>query len=129
MSPRATLAIGALLGGTAVALGAFGAHALHDRLEAAGHLVTWETAARYQLAHAIALLVVGVLREHRGGLAFSAWAFALGSLAFSGSLYGLSLGVPPSVMGPLTPLGGALLIAAWIALAWNALRRPSSPRA
>jgi uncharacterized membrane protein YgdD (TMEM256/DUF423 family) len=129
MSPRACIAIGALLAGTAVAFGAFGAHALHERLEAAGELDTWETAARYQLAHGIALVLVGILRERRGGLALAAWSFALGSLAFSGSLYGLSLGILRAALGPITPLGGALLIVGWLALALAALRRSTAPRA
>ncbi len=128
MSPRICIALGALSAGIGVALGAFAAHALHDRLESAGQLANWETAVRYQVWHALALVLVGILRERRGGLGFSAWAFAAGTLLFSGSIYCLALGVLRSVMGPVTPLGGALLLAGWLALAWSAFRRPPNAR-
>jgi len=122
MSPRLTLALGALLAGVAVVLGAFAAHALKDTLVEHGQLDTWHTAVRYQMWHALALCLVGVLREREGGLRFTAWAFLIGSLLFSGSLYCLAFDVLRPVMGPLTPLGGALMIAGWVTLAVSRLR-------
>jgi uncharacterized membrane protein YgdD (TMEM256/DUF423 family) len=129
MSPRTCVALGSLLGATGVALGAFGAHALHERLEAAGQLANWQTAVSYQLWHAPALVLVGILRERHGGFVWSARAFLAGSLCFSGSIYCLAFGVLRPVMVPLTPLGGVLLLAGWLALASHALRAPRSPPA
>ncbi len=126
MSPRLTLAVAALQAGLAVVLGAFAAHALNDRLVEAGQLDTWRTAVRYQMWHALALLLVGLLRQHASGLGFTSWMFPLGSLLFSGSIYALAFGVAPSVMGPITPLGGTLLIAGWVGLFVWALRRPAA---
>ena len=96
--------------------GAFGAHALRDRLTPAD-LATFETAARYQMYHALALLAVArqVARGHsRATLA--GWLFLAGVLLFSGSLYILSLsGI--GWIGVVTPLGGVAFIAGWLALA------------
>jgi len=125
MTARTTLALGALWAALAVALGAFGAHALKERLVEAGQLENWHTAVRYQMWHALALVLVGVLRERSatpGFLRFPAWGFLIGSLLFSGSIYCLALDVARPVMGPITPLGGALVIAAWCSFAWQAWR-------
>ena len=99
-----------------MAAGAFGAHALRERLSPAD-LATFETAARYQMYHALALLAVGWLVERghpRAGLAGK--LFLAGILLFSGSLYALTLGGLPW-MGAVTPLGGVAMIAGWLALA------------
>jgi len=112
------LFLGALLGGLAVALGAFGAHALKARL-APDKLVTFETGVRYHFYHAIALLAVGTVQitlPAAGTLALSGWLFVAGIALFSGSLYWLALG-GPRWLGPVTPLGGLALIAGWVALA------------
>jgi uncharacterized membrane protein YgdD (TMEM256/DUF423 family) len=106
-----------------VALGAFGAHALRERLEAES-LEIFETGARYQMFHALALILSGVLCGNRRGRAVSAagWLFVLGTLLFSGSLYALALtGV--SILGAVTPLGGLAWLLAWALLALAALRR------
>jgi uncharacterized membrane protein YgdD (TMEM256/DUF423 family) len=109
-----------VLGTIAVALGAFGAHGLKERLaalpEAAGW---WQTATFYLLAHAVA---VGALR---GG--FAGWCWALGAAIFSGTLYALALGAP-RWLGAVTPVGGVLLLAGWILFAARAAR-PSVPPA
>jgi uncharacterized membrane protein YgdD (TMEM256/DUF423 family) len=102
-----------------VACGAFGAHALRDKLLAAAdgarRLEVWETAARYQMAHALALGLVAYLAA-RGGGAMAAWAgylFLAGIVVFSGSLYALSLsGV--RVLGAITPIGGVCFLAGWV---------------
>jgi uncharacterized membrane protein YgdD (TMEM256/DUF423 family) len=106
-----------LLGATAVALGAFGAHGLKDRLtafpEAAGW---WQTATFYLLTHAVA---AGAIPSD------SIWPWRLwaaGAAIFAGTLYAMALGAP-RWLGAVTPLGGTLLIAGWLALAWTARRR------
>jgi len=111
--------LGSLLAGLAVAAGAFGAHGLRGRLSP-DMLTVFETAARYQMYHALALLVVGVAlaRWPAGGLVVAGWLFVLGIVLFAGSLYGLALsGV--RVLGAITPIGGAAFLAGWIALAWT----------
>jgi uncharacterized membrane protein YgdD (TMEM256/DUF423 family) len=123
--PRANLwlAAGALSGLIGVACGAFGAHGLRGRLSP-DSLAVWETAARYQLFHAVALLAVGLLAEHRRGrgLALAGGAFALGTLLFSGSLYALAM-TGARAWGMVTPLGGAAWLVGWGALLVTALRR------
>lgn len=121
------LAAAALFGGTGVALGAFGAHALRSRLTESA-LSTWETAVQYQLVHALALLAVALLiRTQPPDVASPAayqvagWSFLIGVLLFSGSLYLLALG-GPRVLGPVTPLGGAAFLLGWIALLVGAVR-------
>ncbi|MDP6539764.1 MAG: DUF423 domain-containing protein [Planctomycetota bacterium] len=115
------IVVGACSGALAVVLGAFGAHGLADRLEVS-ELEVWSTAVHYQMFHALALLVVGVLARGAGAagrarsLNGAGWAFAAGTVAFSGSLYALVLG-GPRILGPVTPLGGAGLIAGWLLLA------------
>jgi uncharacterized membrane protein YgdD (TMEM256/DUF423 family) len=99
-------------------MGSLGAHPLRPALEAAGHRAAWETAVSFQLVHAAALLgLAGWLRSsvNPGGRC-EAWAVRLwiaGTALFSGSIYALSLG-GPRWLGPLTPLGGAALIAGWV---------------
>lgn len=124
----AVLTLAAVLGAAGVVLGAFGAHGLKDQLGAGG-LDTWQTAVTYHLVHALALLGVGIwLRleamlghTSHGALSTAGWSFALGVLAFSGSLYLLALG-GPRWLGPVTPLGGVAFIIGWLALVVAALR-------
>jgi len=109
------LAAAGLLGAAAVALGAFGAHALEGRLDAA-QLATWRTAVLYHLTHAAALLAVVLAGQARGRIPrATCWLFALGIALFSGSLYGMVL-TDLRAFGPLTPLGGLLLLAGWLSL-------------
>jgi uncharacterized membrane protein YgdD (TMEM256/DUF423 family) len=135
-SGRFWLTSGAILAGLAVALGAFGAHGLDQVLKSvyaesdqrviAGMTVpaTWKylqdfkTAAEYQLTHALALLVVGLLARDRSrrSLSVAGWSFLGGILLFSGSLYVLVVtGV--RVLGAITPFGGVLLLIGWSSLA------------
>ena len=121
---RAVLALGALFGLTAVAAGAFGAHALEARL-AADRLAIFETAARYQMYHALALVAVAfaaaLLPEARGQTIAAGWAFVAGVVVFSGSLYLLALG-GPRWLGAITPFGGACFLIGWGLIAWAGLR-------
>ena len=107
------LAVGAAALMFGVVAGAFGAHALASQLEARS-LQTFETAVRYHLIHGLGLLAVGILvRSGVGAPAGLAGALmTAGIVLFSGSLYWLAVG-GPSWLGPVTPLGGLCLIAAW----------------
>ena len=113
-------ALGALFGFLSVAAGAFGAHALQRRLP---HdlLTVFETGARYQMYHALALVLVGLLaaRAPSAALHAAGWLFVAGVALFSGSLYALALsGV--RVLGAVTPVGGLCFLAGWALLAWAA---------
>ena len=106
--------LGALAGFVGVAAGAFGAHALKERLTP-DLLAIFETGARYQLYHALALLFVAQLPASAARSA-AGWGFALGILIFSGSLYALALsGV--RLWGAVTPFGGVSFLVGWAALA------------
>lgn len=109
-------AVSAFLG---VAAGAFGAHALRARLSA-DLLEIFETAARYQMYHALAIFVAVYAHGRWGGGALAAgWLFATGTVIFSGSLYALALtGV--RWLGAVTPVGGVCFLAGWALLAWSA---------
>lgn len=110
--------LGAVLAALAVGAGAFGAHALRARLDP-GALATFETAARYQMYHAMALILAGWQGERSpsGAARTAAVAFLAGIALFSGSLYALVLfGIP--WLGAITPLGGACFLAGWGCLAW-----------
>lgn len=114
--------LGALFAASAVAAGAFGAHALKSILDPA-MLAVYETAARYQMYHALGLFVVAwLLRETHSPLAVKAgWLLCAGILLFSGSLYLVALaGI--KWMGALTPLGGVSFISGWACIAWTAWR-------
>ena len=122
MTPSRWIAVGAFWMAVAVTLGAFGAHALEDRLLASGHLDSWRTGVRYHAWHALALIAMGLLQERGLAGRVPAWCFLIGSVLFSGSIYGLSLG-GSSALGPITPLGGLLLIVGWVALGISSFRR------
>jgi uncharacterized membrane protein YgdD (TMEM256/DUF423 family) len=115
--------LGAVFGGLAVALGAFGAHALQSRLPA-DRLAIFETGVRYQMYHALALIAVAAVIAWGGRTAlatYAGWAFVAGIVIFSGSLYALVLtGV--RAWGAVTPLGGLAFLAGWVLLALAASR-------
>jgi len=100
-------------GASAVLLGAFGAHALKDVLDAA-HRELWHTAVQYHFWHALALAVVALGGNGKAGR-IAILAFVIGIVMFSGSLYALALGAPRWT-GLVTPLGGVAFIVGWIAL-------------
>ena len=119
---RLFFTLGSLSAFVAVALGAFGAHALKPRLDA-DLLAVFETGVRYQMTHALALLAVGWACTRWPGPAVNAsgWLFVAGTLLFSGSLYLLSLsGI--RWLGAITPRGGLAWLAAWLCLAWGVWR-------
>ena len=116
------LFIGSIMGFLAVLFGAFGAHALRARLSP-DMLAVWKTANEYHFYHALGLLLIGVLARQTRGTALDVATLCMlaGILLFSGSLYLLSLsGV--RWLGAITPIGGSLFLAAWLSLAWAALR-------
>jgi len=121
---RWILAAGASLALLAVAAGAFAAHGLRDSLDAY-RLGIFETAARYQMYHALALFGLGALaagqRLPPRWPAIAALAFCAGILLFSGSLYALALGAP-RWLGAITPLGGTLFMLGWLAVLVAALK-------
>jgi uncharacterized membrane protein YgdD (TMEM256/DUF423 family) len=113
---RIFLMLAGLLGGLGVAAGAFGAHALRARLEPR-MLEIFETGARYQMYHALALLAVAWLIERGVARAAAAgWCFVAGTVIFSGTLYLLTL-TGARWWGAITPIGGVLLIVGWLLLA------------
>lgn len=122
-----TFGAGAVLAGLGVAAGAFGAHALRDRLEPPA-LQAFETAVRYQIYHALVLLMLGrLVSRHRDQLlSTAAGLFIAGVMLFSGSLYALSLsGI--RAFGAVTPFGGVALLAGWALLAVAGPRALSRP--
>jgi uncharacterized membrane protein YgdD (TMEM256/DUF423 family) len=118
---RTFLLIGSVLGFLGVALGAFAAHGLRSRLSPE-MLQVFETGVRYQMYHALAVLIVAVAIGQVGAvrlLGVAGWLFVGGVVLFSGSLYVLALtGV--AVAGVVTPIGGLLFLAGWVCLAIGA---------
>lgn len=113
------ITLGAILGGLSVAAGAFATHALKTTLSHRA-IEIFETAVRYQMYHAIALLIVALLLLRTDSstiLVITGWAFIIGIAIFSGSLYALSL-TDIKILGAITPLGGAALIIGWLCLAY-----------
>lgn len=119
---RLFLCLGAISAFLAVAAGAFGAHALRARL-APELLAVFETAARYQMYHALGLVAAAwAVARWPGALPqWAGWLFVAGTVLFSGSLYGLALS-GARWLGAITPLGGAAFLAGWICLAMAARR-------
>jgi len=109
--------LGAIFGALGVGLGAFGAHGLKGRVEESS-IAIWQTAASYQMWHALALIAVAwVISEGTSTAArVSGIAFTLGVLLFSGSLYVLVLS-GQKWLGAVTPLGGLAFIVGWVSLA------------
>ncbi len=120
MNKRIILAA-SFFGLTAVVLGAFGAHGLEGKI-GEDHLETWETAVDYQFYHTVALLFLATFsRAKNSYIRFSFITFTLGILLFSGSLYLLSTHTvtgfgSPSILGPVTPIGGLCFILGWLGL-------------
>lgn len=108
------LVLAALSGAIAVGAGAFGAHG------ASGDAAEWlKTGAHYQIVHAIAALIAAQLGARGPG-----WLFVAGGAIFAGTLYLMAIGLP-RWLGAITPIGGVLLIAGWIWLAWIVASRPA----
>ncbi|EJL44260.1 DUF423 domain-containing protein [Brevibacillus agri] len=115
------LLLGSISGFLSVALGAFGAHALKEKLDEYS-LGIFHTGVTYQTTHALALVLVALLLKwypDSSGLVWAGWCFAAGTLIFSGSLYTLAMtGI--KVLGAITPIGGVLFLAGWALLAIHA---------
>jgi len=111
---RRFLTRAALLGALGVASGAFGAHALRDSVSAE-RLETWQTGAHYLLVHAV---ILAALALHGDPHPWARRLFTAGSCIFAGTLFALVLLDLP-VLGAITPVGGASLIAGWLVLAWS----------
>lgn len=113
------LSVGSIFAGSAVIAGAFASHALRSQISARS-LEVFEVGTRYQMYHALALLVVALLINQIPTppllLVVSGWLFIAGILIFSGSLYALSL-TEIKILGAITPIGGVAFIAGWIILA------------
>ncbi len=122
---RVLMAVGAGSAFIAVALGAFAAHGLRGRL-GPDSLAVFETAVRYQMYHALAIVAVAVALERAAGglLVWAAWAFAVGTVLFSGSLYLLAV-TGHRWLGAVTPLGGVSFLLGWALVTWAALTRGS----
>ena len=128
------IAVGALFGALGVAFGAYGAHGLADFLEGLGYegddlsrrIKIYNTAVHYQMLHAMAIVIIGLGLEHRASTwwRFAAWAFLVGILLFSGSLYIVAtLGI--GWVGAITPIGGVAFLCGWalmILAFWRRLR-------
>lgn len=113
------LIAGAINGFLSVALGAFGAHALKERLSEK-YLAIWETAVQYQMFHAVALIAIAILMHPNllgasGALSTAGYAILIGIIIFSGSLFALALsGV--GILGAITPIGGVAFLVGWVML-------------
>ena len=116
---------GAFYGLLAVVFGAFGAHALKKRLTPE-NLASFETGVKYQMYHALVLLILGFTFEFEVALEkYMAYSFVLGTFLFAFSIYGLVLSAAKGnklrFLGPITPLGGLLLVVGWFLLILNFL--------
>jgi uncharacterized membrane protein YgdD (TMEM256/DUF423 family) len=115
------IAIGALLMGVGIAVGALGAHALREVLTER-QLQSLHTAVYYQIFNSLALMLLGGwARDGHAGLAWPLRLLTAGIVLFSGSIY-IMLAGAPGMLGFITPIGGVLLIAAWLLLAWRFFR-------
>jgi uncharacterized membrane protein YgdD (TMEM256/DUF423 family) len=125
ITARGLAGLGAASAFLAVAAGAFGAHALRSRLTA-DLLAVFETGARYQMYHALALLGAAWMADRwpSGQIAWAGVCFVVGTVLFSGSLYALAL-TGQRWLGAITPLGGVAFLLGWLLLAWAALARAS----
>ena len=123
MNQRSTLLLGAIFGGLGIGLGAFGAHALKGVLLVNNKVEAYEIAVRYQVYHALALLLAGILMNQIQNkfLRFATFCWIIGILLFSGSLYALSFAAP-SAVGFLTPVGGLFILSGWGFLLWSVFK-------
>lgn len=120
------LTFGGVFGALAVIFGAFGAHALKKKLSE-DQLKSFETGVKYQMYHAIVLILSGIIFPFMEiSQVIMAWCFLVGVILFSFSIYGLVLstaqGKKLSFLGPVTPIGGLLLVVGWMLLTYNLSR-------
>ena len=117
-----TQVFGAFFGFLGIILGAFGAHALKKRFTA-DQLTSWETGVKYQMYHAIVMLILGFNQEFSTSVMY--WWFTIGIVLFSFSIYGLILsdakGKKLKFLGPITPIGGLLFVIGWLLILLQAI--------
>lgn len=122
MTQQVFIITGALFGMLAIIFGAFGAHAL-KKILSEDQLKSFETGVKYQMYHAIVMLILGFNQEFSTSTMY--WCFTLGIVLFSFSIYGLILsdakGKKLKFLGPITPIGGLLFVAGWLLLLFQAL--------
>ena len=122
MTQQAFIITGALFGMLAIIFGAFGAHAL-KKILSEDQLKSFETGVKYQMYHAIVLLILGFNQEFSTSAMY--WCFTIGIVLFSFSIYGLILsdakGKKLSFLGPITPIGGLLFVIGWLLICIQAL--------
>ncbi len=122
MTQQTFIITGAFFGLISIILGAFGAHAL-KKILSAEQLKSFETGVKYQMYHAIVLVLLGFNPEFSTTTMY--WCFTIGVLLFSFSIYGLVIsaakGRKIKILGPITPLGGLLFIAGWLLLLLQAV--------
>jgi uncharacterized membrane protein YgdD (TMEM256/DUF423 family) len=122
MTQQIVLATASIFGALSIVLGAFGAHALKKKLTPE-QLVSFETGVKYQMYHAIVLLVLGF--NFNSNFSNAALFFIIGTILFSFSIYGLVLsdafGKKMKFLGPITPLGGLCLLVGWVLVLLNCL--------
>lgn len=116
------LRIGAGLGFVGVMLGAFGAHALRDKLPPQ-QMAVYQTGVQYHLLHAAVIVALGLSRFTGKSFQVAGWLFVAGTLVFSGSLYALAA-TDVKVLGAITPIGGVCFLAGWATLALGASQGP-----
>ncbi len=125
---RKILITGVLLAAVAVMLGALGAHSLEKHLSA-DSLLSFKTGVRYQMYHGLALLFLGLLNRMYDHKIFNTvyWLFTIGTLFFSLSIYLLTTRpithLELGFLGPITPIGGILLISGWLTLLFTFIKR------
>jgi uncharacterized membrane protein YgdD (TMEM256/DUF423 family) len=121
---KAFIVIGAINAFIAVALGAFGAHGLKDKVDPY-YLDIWKTGVTYQMFHATGILILGILLGKvtaSSPFTWSGWLMLAGIVIFSGSLYALTL-TQVKVLGAITPIGGVCFLAAWILMIVGAMKQ------
>jgi uncharacterized membrane protein YgdD (TMEM256/DUF423 family) len=138
VNPKTWLVSGALLAGIAVAAGSYSAHGLEDRLKEAGRseedlardLENFDTATRYEMTHALAILVVGAVGMVRPAVRWhlAGWCFLLGIVFFSGTLY-LIVFTGVKDLSVIVPAGGAAFLVGWLVLAVGAAMLRATPKA
>ena len=126
-SQKKTLLVASGLGFLAVALGAFGAHALKPLLTEGGRTDTFELAVRYHFYHTLAMLGVAILMNkfRISTLKISALLFLIGTILFSGSLYALCI-FGNTAFAMITPVGGVFLLGGWVVMFMAILKTPKT---
>ncbi|MCX8490102.1 MAG: DUF423 domain-containing protein [Cyclobacteriaceae bacterium] len=127
LSQRQTLIFGSLLGGLAVALGAFGSHTFKSLLLENNRVDTYELATQYHFFHALTMLVIGVIMTQmkRKSINVSATFIFIGTILFSGSLYVMAL-LNTTKVAFVTPIGGLFLLTGWAVLVYSLVEKSAA---